>query len=257
MKNAKLVELAKSFKSLSEVAKTEMTEIPASIRSAIEMSRRQAQTKLPEVKVEYSKEVAKTVIKLFISASKSNSLAVANLLKNEGVPVILAENVYDFLAENARKQIGNTNTFTADASIRLKTEAMLMGAALGISPRKEIEHQIASVANDVELYNLVKNKIREVYGDELNKAYLAEQLVSKALDVQHSDDVIWLLVPSVSKEEQSTLASLFDGRPSFSVEVADNEKPAKTMATKILNKVAEHFKTQKDEIKNNSNKEVK
>ncbi len=212
-------------------------------RPSMEINKSEARRALVNLKGEYLKEFTKLTAKLFVDGTPEQVTAITSLLTKEGANVLVAPNIYQFLADNTAPKLSFGEAFSTSAWLRL-TE--LLGdtcRTFDVYPHTPpVQPQPVAVNNNDELVEVIKGVVREAFGDTLNRVYLTSIFLNNALVNKFDKDMAIVVVSGLSEKEKASLMdTLFPGQPSFSLSMAANEVPDKSTALKVYRRVYETF----------------
>lgn len=251
-----LKEVVEKLNEAKEMANMDLGDHPWQTRPGMEMRKAQAKRDVETLGVEYRKALQSSVAKLFIEGSTDNIKKFSKLLEKEGVTVFYVDSLYENIATVVQPTLSLGNSFSSAAFMRLVEMVGTFARAHGIIPHTNLVEPVGVGVNSLEeLTNVVRDVVRNAFGDNLNKAYLYGNVVNIAFDRQFSGDLAVLVIKSSSSEEQSSLTeSLFPGQPSFSLTMEDDESPDKSLALKIYRKMSETLTKSNKTLTNKTDK---
>ncbi len=238
-----LFKLIKTIKDNQDLVDADLTEWDWRTRPALEISKSEAKRTLVGLKGQYLKEFTKLTSKVFIDGTPEQVSSFTTLLTKEGANVFTAPNIYEFLADNTAPKLSYGNVFSTAAWMRLTEILADTCRTFDVYPHTPpVEPVNTAIYSKDDLVDVIKDVVRNAFGDTLNKVYLTSNFLNNALVNKFDKNMAIMVVSGLSENEKASLMdTLFPGQPSFSLSMAAEEVPDKSTALKVYRRVHETF----------------
>ncbi len=236
--------MIKEIDESENMAKMELDNYPWQTRPGMEVRKAQAIKDLDRLKFEYKKEFLNHVAKVFVSGDKNRDFFV-NLFKGEGAFVESADRLYREISAYIEPQVLPWgSTFNSNAYMRLIDSVVSYARNSGLMQGFPLKEPLNQACNDFnDLVKLVKNTIRNAYGDSLNSAFLTNALGNEALTRKFDKDIAMFVLTDLSPEEKNTMPGLvLANQPSFALDLNDDETPTRAAVLKMQSKINDTFR---------------
>lgn len=238
----KIAEVLEKLNEARVIADRDLSGMPRQTLPGLEIQKAQAKREVRVLTNEYCSLVYPTVAKLFVRGTNEKVKEFVQLFSKTN-PTVLVDSMYEYVASVVQPTLSKGETFSASATIRLKEITGTVCNSYGVVPQRNFNPPTSiSINTPQQLTDIVRDTIRDAFGDSLNKAYITGNLVSSALTGQFAGEMLVLVVPGTTAEEQNSLTEvLFPGQPQFSLDLTDGEMPDKAMVARLYRQMTDSF----------------
>lgn len=221
MANKELKEVLDTLLETQRAADLDMAEIPPETRIGMATRKQEAVNYLPVATKNYTNELSKHIVKVFI---KGSSAELEAYLKKEGGIVLNGNLLYDWLADNLQRP----RVFAPQHTVQVMELLAEFCKANDIDsipmPRWESIDVEALVDVPSKLINILKKGIRLTNKDDLTKFVLTKYTFLQAIKDKVTYNLVPVVIFNLSDDEITGLSdALFNGQMNVVLDVSDKK----------------------------------
>ncbi len=244
---SKISDLMMKIEETTHFAEQDLSNWPWQTRPGMISRQHQAKEELGVQKLEYQKVLLGSSVKVVVDGDALKKEFV-DLMKSEGAFVFSANHLYAELAAHIKPVVNFGHGLPPDALLKAKEITYLYARNFGARPLNDLTLPFGRAVTDFDdLIQVVKQSVRNAFGDSLNKYFLTNLYLEQGLKERFVKDLsLFVLVDLTNDEKGVLLDTLLTGQPNLLVEL-DSEVP-KAVYEKIHKKAQNLLKKQTEPL---------
>lgn len=235
-----LANLIKEYSTLKAVVDLELPEGDWSTRPGIEVMKNQAKERIKDFRQQYFKEFGKTVVKVFLNATREQTESFVKHLNRE-IDTIGVPDYYEDIVSIVEPSLGYGREFSSGAYVKTLDAARTISSNFGVyadtAPQPPAPH-VTKTAE--ELKETIKGIVRKSFGDKLTRSYIINTSVDEALAGGKKNKINVLVIPNTTQDEREELMlTTFEKSSSIFIELPPDDPAERSTALKCCRLVYE------------------
>lgn len=244
MSKTKTTELENILNELNTVftaASVDLDAVPNKTRAGWEANKREAQVKLPSMRLQYKNAFNKAAYNIAVFGQARNTFA--ELAADEGGGVFVdVDAVYNRLTDTVENTMGKSREFTPSCLMTMLLEMQQIGMELGVTMMDTPNFTGAPYCNSrQDTYNVVRQYIESKFNTALQKLYVENTAINTAIREGAAGTVVPVILTGSDEDNVKSLASaLFSGR--YVAVDTDKEPVNNNLVVKTFNQIKKALK---------------
>lgn len=228
---------------VQQIANTDLEAVSWQTRGSWEVNVRQAKEQLDALTKEYRERILAGSVAIFVEGDAAKAAQFVEIGEAEANTITLdAGALYKKLAAVVEPALGTSREFTTHALSLLTVTIKNLKSDMGYrEPVNARMHDIVHLRDHEELVQYIRTLVREADGDNMNRLFMENELVQKALQIRYMSNTVPVVVLNATSEEGANLVSAF-GKGTFVVPVGEGDEVNSEFVIKAFKQVQKRLK---------------